>query len=249
MSLGVADDRREATMKVYLPKEHGLWTWVCVPLLAAGLLAPHPATLAGSVALLAGFFAFNAARHAAWGHVAAAGAVATLAGLVTVPLAVRPQVVVGTAVFALAAAAGAAALFGGKLPRVAAFEVGGILALCAMAGGLAVAAGADAGRAAVALIAVATWLVAGLWWVRRLMANVLPKRSPWRVGHVVALALAAISLAVGVAVGEPLVGAVPLLYPLRMFLHRPPARAIEAMKVGLVELAWAVGAAALVGLA
>lgn len=235
--------------KVYLPKEHGLWTWVCVPLLAAGLLAPHPATLAGAVALLAGFFAFNAARHAAWGHAAAASVAAVAIGLAAVPLADRPDVVVGTGAFGLAAAAGAALLFGGKLPRIAAFEVAGILALCAMAGGLAVGGGAAPARVAVAMLAVATWLVAGLWWVRRLMANVLPKRTPWRVGYAVTLALAAVCLAAGLAVGEPLVGAVPLLYPLRMFLHRPPARAIEAMKVGLVELAWATGIAVVAGVA
>ncbi|MFZ5479451.1 MAG: hypothetical protein ACOZNI_21985, partial [Myxococcota bacterium] len=92
-------------------------------------------------------------------------------------------------------------------------------------------------------LVVATWAVFGLWWIRGALAPLLAGREPWTGGAPTCLALAAITVAVGVLAGEPLVGLVPLLYPLRTWLHRPPSRAADARRVGLAELGWAVGAA------
>lgn len=182
-------------MKAFLPREHGLWAWVGVPVVAALGLAPSVATLVGALGVAVAFFFVNALRvH--W-------------------------------------------------PRTPWFEVPGILGLGGVGAGLAVLGGADPHRAVAVQFALGTWQVLGLWWVRGLLAPILPGRRPWTSGKIVGICLAVTSFAVGLALGEPLAGAVPLLYPLRMAATPLPRKARDARRMGIGELAWAVGAAAL----
>ena len=59
-------------------------------------------------------------------------------------------------------------------------EVAGICGLCALGASLAVVHGAPVDRSATLALMLAAWQVTGLWWVKGLMAAVLPRRVPWR---------------------------------------------------------------------
>jgi hypothetical protein len=135
-----------------------------------------------------------------------------------------------------------------RLPRHAALEIGGIAGFAAMGAALAVLGGAGVARAVAVQGAVAAWQVLGLWWVRGQLARVLPAREPLPGGVLVAVAAVGASLAAGVASGHALVGAVPLLYAVRIALARAPASPKDAARVGVAELGWtalAAGAAVL----
>ncbi|MCC6621592.1 MAG: YwiC-like family protein [Deltaproteobacteria bacterium] len=237
------------------PREHGLWAWLVLPLVLALALTPTWAALAAGLATVAGFAGLQG-----WGRVVrgSAGArtptlvalgLAAALGLVAALVAARPAVLVAT--LGLGAAAGFVAMtaWRGRAPREIVTEVGAIVALGLVGALVAIGAGAPLDRAGVAALALGAWLVAGLWWVKGQLARVLSNREPWVGGFPVVAALVAASIAAGVLTGHPVVGLVPLLYGARMQLHAAPAHARDARRVGLTELAWGLGAVALIALA
>lgn len=233
-------------IRALVPREHGLWCWVGAPLLGAVLLAPGAVTGGGAVAILAWFGAGNAARRGQWLAASLAGLIGGLAALPTGLAAAAPAAWWGT-LLGLAAGGGlmvglAAGRSGRRAPGALALELLAIGGFVAVGAGLATAGGAP--RAAVALlaIAIATWEVTGLWWVRGQLARVLVGRTPWRGGPW-AIAALALGLATAAALaGQPAVVAVPLLYALRIGLTRPATAPRDARRIGLGEAAWAAGA-------
>ena len=223
-------------MRAYLPREHGLLVWIGLPLLAAVAQAPGAAVAAVLVVL--GFGAFNALRRRE--RRAATLAMAPALALLAPALAWsdHPWILgFGLMLGGLAALAG---LREGHLSRRPAVMVLGMAALNGVGASLAVAAGADPHRAGLVALVLLAWQVAGLWWVRRSMAAVLPRRLPWRNGLVVALALAAAAVAAGCWYGLLTIPAALLLYPLRILLHPAPSNPRDAARVGMTELGWSV---------
>lgn len=230
-------------MKIFLPREHGLLGWVGLPLVAALGLAPGGTTLLALASVLGGFCAFNARRRGlnrpallalGAGALAAAGA---LSGS-SAPLLLGAALGTG----ALAGLAGSA--LPQTLPRQTALEVGAILGLVGLGGALALGGGADPRRVATVFLMLGAWQLAGLWWIRRSLAGVLPRRSPWQAGLGLALAVAAAAVAAGCWYGLLTVPAALLLYPLRMAVHPPPASPRDAKRVGMTELVWSLVAVA-----
>lgn len=230
------------------PREHGLWAWVLVPMLSATIQAPR--AWLGCAACISGFATFNALTRAQ--QEPGARAAAVMAGLTTLGLGLGALLTAPLPLplligFGVAGAGAASVALQGRLPRRPEVELSAIFALCALAATVAVAAGADPQQAALTLFIVATWLVTGLVYVNGLLARILPNRAPWARGRSVALTLIALCLALGIGSGAPGSGAIPLLYVLRT-LHRPPNRPSDAKRVGLTELAWAVGVGVLAAL-
>ena len=228
-------------MRALMPREHGLLAWVGLPMAAALAQRPTlPAALAVG-AVLAGFGAFNALRRAEAGLALTAGLLAGALGL-----AAARGANVG---LALGAAAGgallAARLLPAHLPRAPILEGGAILACNALGAAIALGCGARPERAGVLALMLVAWQVTGLWWVRRSLAGVLPRRAPWRAGAGVALGLAGAAVAAGCWYGLLAIPAALLLYPLRMAAHPPPTSPRQAAAVGLTELGWSVLALAL----
>lgn len=235
-------------MRRFLPREHGLLAWVGLPLLAALVLAPRVGTGLAALAVVLGFGAFNAARRAEWR--AAGGAMLLAAGMAAAAETVIdwPGLLLGTLSLALLAAGGALTTFGERLPRAPALEVLGLAGLNAVGMGLAISGGAPWDRAITLSLVLLCWQVTGLWWVRRSLAAVLPRRAPWRPGLGLALALAASAVAAGCWYGLLTIPAVLLLYPLRMALHGAPGGPRDAARVGFTELGWSVLAIGLAAL-
>jgi len=225
-------------MRAFLPREHGLLVWVGLPLLAAVAQAPGlPAILAASVVTL-GFGAFNALRRRERRASLLAASLALAALVPALAWSAHPATLaLGLLVGALAALGG---LREGPLSRRPEVMVLGMAALNAVGASLAMAAGSPSTHAAVVALVLLAWQVAGLWWVRRSMAAVLPRRSPWRGGWSVALALAAAAVAAGCWYGLLTIPAALLLYPLRILLHPAPAHPRDAARVGMTELGWSV---------
>lgn len=225
-------------MRPFLPREHGLLVWVALPLLAAVAQAPGVAVVSAALLVVFGFGAFNALRRRA--RRSALLALTPAAALLAPALwwSARPwALVAGLLIGASIAAVG---LREGHLSHRPPAMVLGMAALNAVGASLAVAAGADPGRAGLVALVLLAWQVAGLWWVRRSMAAVLPRRSPWRGGFGVALALAAAAVAAGCWYGLLTIPAALLLYPLRILLHRAPSNPRDAARVGMTELGWSV---------
>jgi len=158
--------------KELMPKEHGLWVWLLLPLILALALTPTLATLMAMLAVLCGSGAAQGWGRAMRGSRGAA--VPTLAalllanifGLVAVASAARPGVLVATLL-----GGGLVGLFGmsylrGLAPRRIAFELAGIVGFVALGAGIALSSGAGPGRVTVAATVLAVLLVLGLWWVR-----------------------------------------------------------------------------------
>jgi hypothetical protein len=147
----------------------------------------------------------------------------------------------------IAAALGATSMLAGwrgVFPHDRRVEAAAIVMLAALAAAIAISGGADPGAAVAVAAALGTWGLCGLAHVSGLLAHVLPNRVSWKEGFAVALAAVAASLAIGAAAERPLVGALPMLYPLRT-LAAPPRSARDTRRVGLVELAWMIAIAVL----
>jgi hypothetical protein len=143
---------------------------------------------------------------------------------------------------------GARVLARGRIQRQRPLEIMALAGLTVSAAVIAVSDGAAPARAAAALAAVFAWLVLGLWWVGALLARVLKHRPPSHsMPWVAALAVVA-SGVVGVASHHPIVGVLPLCYLGRIAMHRPPAHARDARRVGITELGWGVALALAAGL-
>jgi hypothetical protein len=242
-----------AAWRQILPREHGVWAWVGLPLLLALLLVPSLTAVLGALAVLAGLGATQALGRALRGVAGARGAAvgaalfAAGAGAGAWVGAERPGVILAT--LAGAGLFGASATWStrGRPPRQVALEVVAIAVFVGTGAGLAIAAGAAPARVGVAALALLAWLVLGLWWVKGRLATVLARREPWDDGMWVAGGLVVVAVAAGFWASLPLVGCVPLAYSLRARAHRPPESARDAKRIGLQELAW--GAAATVLLA
>ena len=241
-----------SSFRPLLPKEHGLWCWVGTPLLGALLLAPGVGTALGVLAALAWFGAGNAARRGVRGpavHAAAVGrGAAGLAGwLLPDP---GPALGVLGLLVGLGApvAWGTTGLAGRALRHATLLELGAIGGFAAFGAALAVSGGAPAADAGLLAAVLVAWQVVGLWWVRGQLARVLPGRTPWAQGPVVAGLCSLGALAAGLAVGAPIVGLLPLGYTLRVLSTRPVKAAKDARRVGLGEAAWTAGACVLAAL-
>ncbi len=234
-------------MRRFLPREHGLIAWVTLPLLAAVVEAPL--ALPAALAVLAGFGAFNAARRGAWRAGLGALTLAAALALVALLQSLAPGALALTFGLAGLGAALALAGLGGRPTHATALEVGALAGLGALGVGVALSAGGQPERALTVALMLLAWQVTGLWWVRRSMAAVLPRRTPWRAGLGVALLLAGSAVAAGCWYGMLAIPAMLLLYPLRMALHDGPRGPQDAARVGLTELGWSVLAVTLAALA
>jgi hypothetical protein len=238
--------------KALQPREHALWGWLGVPLVAALLVAPHPSTLLAGVASFAGFGAANALGRRLRGSEKATSAIgpalglAVVAGALALWLSPHPIVLGATLGVGGLAGLGGMALLGGQVPRnqqdLEAFVV---IALAALGGAVMEAGGAPLDRVVAASAAVAAWLVVGLWWVNRALAPHLKGRVPWPRGPAFAAIAVIGCLALGLWLGHPLVASLPLLYPVRVALQPRPRSARDAKRTGLTELAAGLAIAAL----
>jgi len=246
--------RGRPAWKELLPKEHGVWAWLVLPLVLALCLAPTVSTFAGALSVVSGFGAAQALGRAVRGSRLAAKPtmlaliLANIFGFIAVANSPHPGVLVATLL-----GGGFVGFIGmlylrGRPPRLAGFELLGIAGFLGLAIGLALAGGALPGRVVAGAMALGAWLVLGLWWIKGSLAKVLSNRQPWPAGRWFSAVAVAASLALGVAVGHPAAGALPLLYGLRVALHRAPNHARDAKRLGLIELAWGTATALAAGL-
>ena len=227
-------------MRRFLPREHGLIAWVGLPLLAALACAPGWRTAAAVGTVLAGFGGFNAARRGDTRGVGLCAALALPLGVVAVLGAAAPGALALVLGIGAATALGMAMGFR-QLPRAVGIEALAIGALGGLGVAVAVAGGgAEPGPTLTVGLVLASWQIAGLWWVRRSLAGLLPGRRPWDAGLLVALGVAATALAAGCLYGLLAVPAVLVLYPLRVLVHGRPRSARQVGRVGLTELGWSV---------
>lgn len=229
-------------MNPLLPREHGLWCWVAAPLLAAILVAGSPGALAGALALVCGFGAANAARARAWRHAAVAGLLGTGLAVLAGALLPNPRLWT-TAVVIVALGAGAAVVTVGRRGGHAvrgrsAWEVAAVLGPVAIGAALALAADAPPDRVAVVAVGLAAFELVGLWWVRRVLAPVLPGRHPFPGGNTLPAVAVGVSVVVGFVCGAPVAGGLPLLYAARSITTSPPRSGKDARRLGLSEAAW-----------
>jgi hypothetical protein len=245
--------RGRPAWKELVPKEHGIWAWLALPLVLALCLAPALASLSAGLAVVAGFMAAQGFGKALRGSrqarapTLAALVVANLLGVLAVSAAARPGGMVATLLGTGFAGFVAMAVVRGRAPRHAAFEVLAIAGFSGLGAAVAVAAGADPARVAAGAMALMAWLVLGLWWVKGALSKVLAHREPWVAGRSVAALAVVASLAVGIGCGVPWVGALPLAYALRVAIHPAPSHAKDARRVGLTELGWGLVIAVLAG--
>lgn len=231
-------------LRALLPKEHGLWSWAGVPLVAAVLLAPVWTTGVGALAILLLFGSANAARKAEKLAAGVAGAAGLALGVGLAPALAQPALWLST--LGGLGAGGAVALVvvgratGRKAPNATLLELAAIGGFTAAGAGLAIANGAMEARTALVALALGTWQVIGLWWVRGELARVLPGRTPWTLGPAVIATLAITLVISAVSLGHPAVIGVPALYMLRARLTRPAASARDARRIGLSEAGWAI---------
>lgn len=232
-------------MKCLLPKEHGLLAWVLVPLVGAALLRPSLATLIGTAAVLFAFFSFNAFRRQEYRVGTTMLVLSAGLGLGALPLAAAPAVLVTLGLIGLPILGFSALRHPHELPRRPLLEVAAIGFLSAVGAAVAVAGGATVGPAALMAAVSASWLVLGMWKLREQFAKILPKRERWPGGVLAGGLAVSATAATGLILGAPWAGLVPLLYPLRLGLHRSPQSATELKKVGMTEFCWALAAVAL----
>lgn len=232
--------------KLLLPREHALWGWVGVPLLGVLVLHPTLGTAAGAGAVIAGFGAWNAASRVLRGIPRAGmaagvgGAAAAALGAAALVLDEHPAVLAGALVAALGAGSGVLGVLRGHLRQDPWWESVGILGFCALAGAVAVGAGAPAVSVALLEALIGAWLLAGLWWINRSLAPLLKDRRLWSAGPWVAGGAAAGVALAAVGAGAPLVAVLPALYPARVALQRPAVAPRDARRLGLAELGWGV---------
>lgn len=228
--------------RALLPREHGLIAWVVQPLWLGWLLAHHRAEpTVATVGILLGFGAFNAFRS---GHTRAGVGAAGGAALVLV------LGMCGSAqplIWAAFAVIGASALILGRsmrqLPRQLFFESVGLAMLCGAGVLVAHLGGAETREALAAGTMLLAWEIIGLCWVRGQLAKVLPRRQPVPHGAFVAFAATMTAGGTAIGLGHPSFALLPLLYGLRVVVHAPAARAADAKRIGLTELAWGLAAA------
>lgn len=231
-------------LRALLPKEHGLWSWACVPLVAAILLAPESTTALGALAILLLFGGANAARKGEKVTSGLASAAGVALGVGLAPALAQPAIWLST--LGALGAGGAIALVvvgratGRKAPNATLLELAAIGGFTAAGAGLAIANGAMEARTALVALALGTWQVIGLWWVRGELARVLPGRTPWALGPAVIAALVLALVISAVGLGQQAVIGVPALYVLRARLTRPATTARDARRIGLSEAAWAI---------
>jgi len=236
-----------------IPKEHGVWAWLGLPLLLALCLAPAWSTLFGGLAVVAGFAAAHGLGRAMKGSPRArvptliAVVVANVFGAVSVATAAVPEGIVATLIGGAVVGFTAMAFMRGRAPREVVVELAAITGFVAIGAGLAVGGAAEGLRVIAGAAALGAWLVIGLWWVKGALARVLAHRAPWAAGRWFGAAAVAVSLVVGTLAGHVVVGALPVLYGVRIAVHRAPKEAREAKRVGLTELAWGVVVAVLAG--
>lgn len=239
-------------MRVFLPREHGLWCWVGTPLLGAVLLAPSAGATLAVLSVLALFGAGNAARSQAWNPAGAALAASAALGIAALPFLAVPGL--WLAVLAALAVGGAIGVetagraIGRNVKGHTRYELAAIGGFTGAGAAIAVAAGGAFGAAMAVALTILTWQVIGLWWVRGQMARVLPNRAPWSAGPLAVAALAVGTAAAAFALHTPLLAAVPALYAVRARVTRPATHGRDARRIGLSEAAWAAGATALAAL-
>ena len=237
--------------RALLPREHGLWAWVGVPLVAMGALCPGACTALAAGSVLAGFCGVNAWRWRDRGGLVPAALALGLAGLLgvgAVASAARPALV--AALLAVGGLSGlAAGTWAGKALRPKpGVEAALIAGMAALAAGLAVGAGASVGTAAATLSVVATWGLFGRWHVGRRLSAVIPGRPVWTGSERVLAVAVAATVVAGFAAGCPWSAGLLLLYPMRARLHAPPRSGRDARRLGMTELAWATTVALAAGL-
>lgn len=247
MSLPVRLDAR-----ALLPREHGLWAWLGVPLVTALILQPTAGTALAGGTVLAGFGAINALARMARGSsdagrmvapavvvagVALVGAIATAAHPVAVAV---PLIAIGVGGFAATLAVR------GKFAVNPSGELTVIAGLAALGGVIAAANGAAVRDAIAVTAVVASWHAVGLWWVNRQLAPVLPTRTAWRSGAWIVGAFAAIGAGTAAIAAGPACALLIALYPVRMFAHERLVDVRDARRVGMTEFVWSlsIGAAA-----
>lgn len=225
-------------MRLFLPKEHGLWCWAGAPLVAAVALAPGVGTVLGAAALVLIFGALNAARRAAWGPAGAVGgagvALAAGASAFTAEPVLEGLTVSGFVVAGLLAAR----VFREVRAGNTVVELLTMSGLVFAGAGLALANAAEPAAVVLVGLATLTWETVGLWWVRSQLALVLPGRSPWAAGPAVVAGFVGVTGLAALALGRPALGLLPALYLLRIAMTAPAARAADARRIGLGEAGW-----------
>lgn len=245
--------RGRSPWKELVPKEHGVWAWLALPLIMALGLAPAPSTLLGGLAVVAGFAAAQGFGRALKGSKTArvptllAVVAANALGAASVATAAAPEAIVATLLGGALAGFGTMALMRGRAPREVVVELVAIAGFIGIGAGLAMGGAADGLRVLVGAAALGAWLVSGLWWVKAALARVLSHRRPWAAGRWFSAAAIAVSILVGYVGGHVVVGLLPVVYGVRIAVHRAPREARDAKRVGLTELAWGLVVAVLAG--
>jgi len=225
-------------MRVFLPKEHGLWCWAGAPLVAAGALAPGAGTALGATALLVIFAAGNAARRSAWGPAIVAGGAGLAVAAGAAPFTGEPALEAVTVFGLVVAGLLATWLLGGVRAGNTLVELVTMSGFVLAGAGLALANGAAVPAVVLVGLATLTWETVGLWWVRSQLALVLPGRTPWAAGPAVVAGLVALTGLAALALDRPALGFLPALYLLRIAMTPPAARAADARRIGLGEAGW-----------
>ncbi|MDP2316374.1 MAG: hypothetical protein Q8P41_25980 [Pseudomonadota bacterium] len=244
--LSVPSRSRAVAARALFPREHGLWCWVAAPLVGAALLAPSIGSTLAALSVLALFGAGNAARASAWGPASAATATSAALGIGALPFLYAPGLWILT--LALLVVGGAVTIesagraVGRKVEDHTRYELGAIGGFVGVGAAIAVAAGTPVAVAAAVGLALLTWQVTGLWWVRGQLARVLTGREPWRAGAPVVAALTVGIIVTAFLIDAPLLGAVPALYAVRARLTRPATSGRDARRIGLSEAGWTVAA-------
>ena len=222
------------------PREHGLWAWIGVPLVAAIGLAATPSVIFGALTIVVGTGASSAWRNRAPALALMAAVVSVGLGVASLMSCPQPTPLAVGALILGGVAVSSTWWLGRRQPpgqvRHAA-EAALILVVAAAAGGLAVLAGADPQRVALVQLALATWQITSLWRINRDLSRVL-KREPWYSGPVLAMICVAATAYTAITFGQPILVGLFVLYGVRVSWHAPMTHARDAKRVGLAELFW-----------
>lgn len=234
-------------MREWLPREHALWGWLCVPLTATALAVPTPVVFAAILACFAGFFSWNAVSR--WQRGSAKAALPALLAAVVASVAVAPAVALAPHAQAMATLFAAAELVAiaiavgtrGHLRQDPTSEAIVIASLCGFAWAVGAAAGGEPVRLAVILLVALAWEWLGLWWINRNLAPLLPGRTAWHAGPwAVASAIGVTGVAAWSA-DAALLGVLPGAYVARIATAGRVRGPRDARRLGLGELAWGLG--------
>ncbi len=237
--------------KHLLPREHGLWSWVGLPWVGALLLAPSVSTVLG---VLAGLALCGGGMAASRGSGREARWVVLLAGLLgwgAMALSPHPSFLAWTWL-GMAAGGGGVLVLRERLSHhspgtYTSLELLVIHGAGLSGAGLAMAGGVPPSRALLMALALCTWQVIGLWWVRGKLARVLPRREPWQRGPWFIVSCTALLMGFSWAEGRLALAILPFLYGLRIATSPPVNGARDSRRLGLSEGAWALAAVTLVG--